>query len=388
MGSRQKLSKRSYLWIILFMMIITVIVPLIGKSSAIAQELTFNDSTTSSQFNGLAHANRLLLISSGIDNPMTEMDESILLREAASEDTIAVVYDTESTSLKQLQLFVEITMAKYAIKNFESIVFATHGHYDGFCLTQDGCVSQKSIENPLFTDFWSNISKYAKNRIDLLGCYLGQNENLLSQLARKTQRNISASTNITGSLEHNGDWFLEVGKVDLQKTYFNEQVVNQISTISLADGDVVSNYDVYENGSVATVCVIAEGAGMVFTPSGGATSGDGNWIIENAFGNYQNIKTNAVIDYETYEPLASGNKTYTIDVGGTAYQITLTIKNELEVADQSMGITESASNNDVVGVVYVSSYDIADYTPNFTITGGNTNSVFGLSNSSAGTIIP
>jgi hypothetical protein len=147
------------------------------------------------------------------------------------------------------------------------------------------------------------------------------------------------------------------------------------------------HYDVYEKSSTGYNCVIAEGCTMVFSSSGEVISADGNWIIELAFGCYHNIKTNAVIDYETYAPLANGSKAYTIDVGGNSYPITLPIKNRLEITDQHMRIAENAQNGDVVGRVYISSYDLADFSPTFTLQGGNINNVFAFSNASGGTVV-
>ena len=160
-----------------------------------------------------------------------------------------------------------------------------------------------------------------------------------------------------------------------------------MQSASAADGDVVVQYDVYENDEIRKVCVIAEGYPMLFIDSGHVFSSDNNWMIEYAFGNFQNIKTNTVIDYETYAPLANGAKTYTVDVHETAYQITLTVRNKLEVDDQSIHISENASINDVIGLIYVSSYDLADFSPSFYIRGGNTNHAFALSSPSGGTII-
>ncbi|ETR68055.1 MAG: hypothetical protein OMM_04794 [Candidatus Magnetoglobus multicellularis str. Araruama] len=161
----------------------------------------------------------------------------------------------------------------------------------------------------------------------------------------------------------------------------------QLPSAIAASGDIVVQYSVYENKPIGTVCVIAEGNPMVFTPNNDITSSDGNWIIMNAFGAYQNIQTNTAFDYETYAPQTKGAKIYTIDVAGVAYPITLTILNTLEVTNQRMGIAENASNNDVVGIVNISDYDLADFRPTFTIRGGNTNNVFALSNPSGGTIV-
>ncbi|KPA12987.1 cadherin, partial [Candidatus Magnetomorum sp. HK-1] len=177
--------------------------------------------------------NRLLLISSDIDNPNTKIDESILLQQVASNDTIAFVYDPKSETLEKLVMVIEKIMIEYGVLSFESIALATHGQPGGFCITDGQCLSLKTIYNPLLNNFWSNISQFSSNRIDLMGCFLGKNTALLSKLSQQTQRTITASTNITGSPEKNGDWFLEVGEIDLGKTYFSKELLTQVRTIEL-----------------------------------------------------------------------------------------------------------------------------------------------------------
>ncbi|MBF0451575.1 MAG: cadherin domain-containing protein, partial [Candidatus Magnetomorum sp.] len=379
---------KMFRWILFFLMIMMGS-SMIGQAAAISETVQFIDNHHVNRNPILNKPHQLLLISSDIDNLRTDDDESVLLGQASSDRTIAVVYDAKSATLDTILQIIERAATENGITSFENIAFATHGQQNGFCITRENCVSQNTLYQPLLNEFWSNLSQYTRKRIDLTGCFLGKNEALLSRLSQQTHRTITASTNITGSPEKNGDWFLEVGNIDLGKTYFDARPLNEIKTISLAAGDFSAN-TVYE-GQLNVSGGTLEGTPATFTETTNAISGDGLWRIESLLpgivDNYKYIKTNAVIDYETYAPTNGGNKTYTITVNDADYPITLTVLNVLEVSNQSMGVTENAINGDVVGVINVSQYDIEDFSPTFAITGGNTNNVFALANASGGTII-
>jgi hypothetical protein len=331
---------------------------------------------------------RLLLISSDIDQSRTIENEPYLLGQAVNDNTLALVYDAKTETLKTIMQRIDRVMLDHAITEFESVAFATHGGKNGFCITHEACVSDVTLYQPLLNEFWSRLSQYTSKQFDLMGCFLGKNERLLSKLSQQTDRIITASTNITGSVEKNGDWFLEIGGVDLEQNYFDKNLLHSIKTIALNPGDFNSTA-VDENVAGASAgALMSDGShAPVFQDSGTNTSSDNKWYIYEQFpNNFYSIQTNVAIDYETYAG-GSGSQVYTITIDGTPYPVTPTVSNVLEIANQSMSITESASNGEQVGIIYISESDYQDFTPTFSITGGNTNIVFALENPLAGTIV-
>ena len=149
---------------------------------------------------------------------------------------------------------------------------------------------------------------------------------------------------------------------------------------------------VYENDSIGAKSadiLINQGQAPLFEDTLTSISSDNYWVINEQIPQMlYSIESSFKIDYEAYAPENNGQKIYTLKLADSEYfQISLTVLNKLEVEDQSMGISENASNGDVVGVVYVSAYDQADFSPTFTITSGNTHNVFAVSNASGGSIV-
>ena len=161
---------------------------------------------------------------------------------------------------------------------------------------------------------------------------------------------------------------------------------------SNADSGVMGVYPVNENELNSTAANVLSNQETIRFPNNNGDpliSFDSNWRLIEVFPNIvYNIIPNKKIDYETYAPDNIGEKFYTLNLETSGdFQVTLTVLNVLEVDDQSMSIIESAVNGDVVGVIYISPYDLKDFSPTFRITGGNSYNVFSIPDSFAGTII-
>jgi len=160
---------------------------------------------------------RLLFISSAIQ------DAGTLAR--VTEKNVSVIrYTPRTTSMAELVAKArEILAGERAI----SIGFAVHDHGENrFYLTASETVSLgSSLSQEGQRRFWRDMGALVEEngRIDLLACKLAagnQGKLLMAALEAASGRRMAASENTTGNMAAGGDWFLEVGGIDVANLYF------------------------------------------------------------------------------------------------------------------------------------------------------------------------
>ncbi len=161
--------------------------------------------------------NRLLVLSS-------DVKDANILKEAALDNVGVIYYDANTTSLEVLTQQISDALNG---GEAESIAFISYGQDGEFRLTQGIDVSLANLQgSEELQGFWRDIGDMVQDggTIDLLACNLAdseQGEALIAYLDTLTETDIAASTDLTGSADHGGDWHLELGNVSADEVYFD-----------------------------------------------------------------------------------------------------------------------------------------------------------------------
>ncbi|NOZ61474.1 MAG: DUF4347 domain-containing protein [Calditrichaeota bacterium] len=146
----------------------------------------------------------VIFVSSKIQNAQAIAD-------AADKEAVAVVYDFENTTLRQINLTLE-ELVQWKGKKIDHLMFFCHGAPGTVILSAKEIVDVKSVKSE--SDEWKFFSKmFNKNAtIDFYGSEIGWGEEgkqLVTFLSQVTGATVRASVNSSGNI-HDADWNLEI----------------------------------------------------------------------------------------------------------------------------------------------------------------------------------
>ena len=104
--------------------------------------------------------------------------------------------------------------------SYNTIGIFSHGNHHSFDFVEKININ----ENNNFINFINSLkTKTNFNTLDIFACYFGINSQFIKTLEEKTDINVRASKNITGSTVF-GDWIMETDQIDIKTIYFNENI--------------------------------------------------------------------------------------------------------------------------------------------------------------------
>ena len=309
----------------------------------------------------------LVLIASNIDNDRTIEDEVQQLKDSAiANGSLVVVYDYEAT-LEEVQNKINEALGG---QQASRIAIASHGSEQGVDLLASDKLTMESLqEGTEATNFlqFLNANLLDGGALDLLGCNVGDNEDLLRHISSLTQSDVSASDDVTGSETYGGDWFLEVGGVDLENLYFDTATLNdwdgELATIVSS----VASFGAYLNASEDD----ANGTLTVTTQD--IEDGQTVSVVLNGVTYTGNVSSNSVdiaLAAADLQSLVDGTTyTGTVDVsdaaGNAATQGNFTFVYDktvptIDSSSADFGAYLNASEDDTNGTLTVTTQDIED----------------------------
>ncbi|PID73337.1 MAG: hypothetical protein CSB33_04185 [Desulfobacterales bacterium] len=176
---------------------------------------------------------RVLVVSSDV----TDADD---LAAAARDDVLVIRYNAAGTSLEDLSGLISDALDG---RKADSIAFASHNAGGAeVALTGDAVTNLDTLTDEAQQDFWAGIGAQVAEggRIDILACDVASGEggeDFLAALEDASGRNVSASTDATGNEAYGGDWVMESDGVDVQRTYFNADRLEDFDGLLLAGED-------------------------------------------------------------------------------------------------------------------------------------------------------
>ncbi len=173
---------------------------------------------------------------------------------AASESTIVITYDPDSTSLSDLLQQVKDSLGD---AKADSIAFAVEStDSDEIVISTSDITSLDSLDSDSDQQaFWEGIGSVldTDGRIDLLCSDLTDSQDgidLVDHIADLCDADVAASDDITGA---DGDWILETGDIDVAEVYFDGEKIDAFTdniTINMDIDGSDTNEVAFINSSV------------------------------------------------------------------------------------------------------------------------------------------
>ncbi|GAB6038496.1 hypothetical protein JCM15519_30550 [Fundidesulfovibrio butyratiphilus] len=309
-----------------------------AAASAIAGSAT--TASTSAPTSAASGAVRVMAVSSAVANAQT-------LASDVADGVIALVYDAADTAEHVLQLITQALNGQQA----ESIAFASHENATGsFDLVDGQIVSLDTVmTDDALQDFWRGVGDLLTRdgSIDILACDQGavtEGQLTVAAIAKASGHEAHASTDATGNETSGGDWVLELGDVDLTRTYFNAEklanyggVLGTSLELTAADGEAEDEYGfgVAIDGDTIVVGARGHDSGAVYIYYNDGSS----WTFQAELtptdgGSYDYFGQKVAIDGDTVVVGSPGHNAYT----GAAYvytrsATTWTLEQELTASD-------------------------------------------------------
>lgn len=202
------------------------------SASQSAQDSPVNPSTSFSPENNTASGSstgkNVLIMPTNVENYQT-------LIKAAKSNVKVIEYNPETTTLQQLYE----KMSEQITEQVDSIAFANKGQQDYFVISSDYAVSSDTLQNsPALQHFWTQIGHMVKDggQISIFACNFSQlgleSVNAIQNYVNLGGSSITvlSSTDLTSNIDLGGNWFMEVGGVDVGIQYFNHDELSQFDS--------------------------------------------------------------------------------------------------------------------------------------------------------------
>lgn len=230
----------------------------------------------------------------------------------------------------------------------------SHGSSGSFTLGTD-VLNKQNLE--MYSSQLALMGQFLHVSGDILlyGCDIGQDVDFVHQLSELTQADIAASSNLTGSSDYGGDWFLEVTSGDVTDATLRLDTFNGIMGLPGARSTIV-NGEVFLGGNYIELGIHADGS---FGTAGSkpatfyGSSGTSALGMSNDADGY-NTGTDLRIDYflpgTPSEGWAVGYQLSGTSYSGENYGL----NSSHEISNTSLTNT---SSGDVLSATYIGSYN-------------------------------
>ena len=167
------------------------------------------------------------------------LTENVLsdINKYTNDNTDIILYNNEDTYDSILNKINSDT-------SYNTIGIFSHGNHHSFDFVEKININ----ENNNFINFINSLkTKTNFNTLDIFACYFGNNSQFIKTLEEKTNINVRASKNITGSTVF-GDWIMETDQIDIKTIYFNENIsdfkeilINMASSLNKKRSNYICN---------------------------------------------------------------------------------------------------------------------------------------------------
>ncbi len=161
----------------------------------------------------------------------SDLQQADDLAAAAKDGVIVVEYDPAETDVEGLANLIHESLGG---QEADSIAFATHNEGASLPLAEGAVTNLDSLETDTeVQSFWKAVGGELSDggRIDLLACNVVEDESgeaFVAKLEDISGANVAASVDATGNEAYGGDWVLETDDIDLQKTYFDADALDDV----------------------------------------------------------------------------------------------------------------------------------------------------------------